>query len=208
MELSPEEKLEMDDRYCAFSIKAKLIEENMDKMPYSGEEFSYVWQRLTQIRAMSEEEFRQEIEAEYLLLEYTRFNEDNTGFKFVPFRKKIMSMENYHYYLSMDVPHCDIRTKEKIMGLTPIEKKDMENRHMAYSVKARLIDLDKDMMPYFVGDFSHVWRRLSQIRAMSKEALMQEIVADYLLFEYTRLGVDGFEFIPFTQEDYDRKNIL
>ena len=84
MNFSAAEVKELDRRCRSISVAARLIEQSADEMPFSAEEYPHVWDRLTQIRSMSHEQLLREVEADYLLFEFTRFKGEK-GFEFVQF---------------------------------------------------------------------------------------------------------------------------
>ena len=87
------------------------------------------------------------------------------------------------------------------MQFTTIEKQELDRRRRSIDVAARLIEQQSDKIPFSAEEYPHVWKRLAQIRSMTREELLQEVEADYLLFEFTQFnGENGFEFIRFKNE--------
>ena len=84
------------------------------------------------------------------------------------------------------------------MNFSSAEKEELDRRCRSISVMVRLIEQNADKMPFSVEEYPHVWERLEYIKSMSREKLLQEVEADYLLFEFTRFrGEKGFEFVQF-----------
>ena len=52
------------------------IRRNEMDVPYTKEEYPHAWKRLEQLEAMSNEELLREVEADYLLFDFTRCNLD------------------------------------------------------------------------------------------------------------------------------------
>ena len=69
------------------------------------------------------------------------------------------------------------------------------------------IRCNESALPYTKEEYPHVWRRMEQLASMSDETLMQEVEADYLLFEFTRRNPNGkLEFVGISEEEWRKFN--
>jgi hypothetical protein len=81
------------------------------------------------------------------------------------------------------------------MEFSAEEKKEFERRYQGIHVTTRLLHDYPKYMPFTVEEHPRAWQRLEQIATMSREELMGEIEADYLLFESIRVNPEGSELV-------------
>ena len=165
----------------SFEIDCDIVQSRINKikdnpmlLPFPVEEYPHIWNRLEQLAVMPREETIQALEADYVLLSDDVYKSSVRNGSWAPYKETEDDPANPDEYEQL-----------------PFAENERKSFEIEYDYTRWKIDKIKEnptlLVDLSITEYPHIWKRLEQLAAMTREELMNEIEADYAIRTPTEL---------------------